>query len=127
MLTKLRSNMNVHSAETASKTRTRPNDIKTRSTFVVIPGLAQLCQVTGGHSIIQQVGPETLTLVAIVVRNSHGLDMAPGQALLVAAKHPDTPQIKTGMSESRICKRCINSESATHRRNFTGPTTSGNI
>jgi hypothetical protein len=76
VLTRLRSNTSVHSAATASRTRTRQSATKTPSMCAAIRGHVQLFLDTIGLFTILLTDLAKLTLVATAAMNSHDLDAA---------------------------------------------------
>ena len=77
VLTRLKSNTNVHSAATASRTRTRLSATKTPYTCAAIRGHAQLYLDMIGLFTILLTDLVKLTPAATAVMSLHDLDVVP--------------------------------------------------
>ena len=83
-LMSLKSNTHVNTVQIDSRIRTKLNDIRTRFTYVVIPGRVQLSLMLGMYSIFLLVQPDLVLhpmRVAIVVKNSRQIRLI-GQLVL---------------------------------------------
>jgi hypothetical protein len=105
--------MNAHTAEIASRTKTKQSDTKIPSISAVILGPALLWQDTRPSFTPLQIGPMQILadiavriFLAVVSRHQH---------LVTDRKFPSQPT-KTGKCESFICRKCINLENAITRR-----------
>lgn len=119
--------MSAASVATASRTRMRPSDTRTLFMCAVIHGRAPRCRATIGRSTSRQRIPARPMRVVTVGMSSLDRDLERGPAYSTVVSRQDTLLTRTGRSGSDTFKRCTSSESATHPRSSTGPTTSGSI
>jgi len=123
---KLRSNMNVTSAEIVSRIRTRLNATKTRFMFVAIRGPAPRSLATTVLSMNLPTDPVRPIHAVIAETNFSGQVVVQEVARSTVEMRRDMLRIRTGKNASNIYRKCTSFESATHPRSSSGQTTSDN-
>lgn len=116
-LMKLKNNTDATTAETVSRTKTKPNDTRIRFTFGVTLGLAQ--RYPGTIRLSTSLPRIRVKLIPAATAESTLVDLAKVRAMgrSMAASCPGTRQNRISRSAIVICRKCTSFANATHPRN----------